>query len=99
MIDTEAPPRPISPALRTLGWVGLWLCSASLLPVLMLWSHFSTPHQSLLSLQPGTSLFWTMLGLDALFASLLTFLGPLLPRQMRRAAGEVLGRVLYLLGF
>ena len=73
MIDTELSPRPTSPALRTLGWVGLWLCSASLLPLLAVWTHAFSPQHPLRLMHPGTSLFWIMLGLYALFASLVTF--------------------------
>ncbi len=73
MIDTELPPRSTSPALRTLGWVGLWLCSASLLPLLIVWTHAFSPQRPLRLMQSGTSLFWMLLGLNILFASLLTF--------------------------
>ncbi len=73
MIDTEIPPRPISPAQRILGWVGLWLCTASLCPLLAVWAHSFSPHQPLRLPHSGTSLFWTMLGLDVLLASMMTF--------------------------
>jgi len=70
MIDTEAPPRPISPALRRLGWVGLWLSSALLFPLLAVWTHSFNPQRPLRLPHPGTSLFWGMIGTDVLFASL-----------------------------
>ncbi len=73
MINTETSPRPISPAQRILGWVGLWLCSTSLMPVLWLWSHSFTPHQPLRLPHPGTSFFWILLGLNVLVASLMTY--------------------------
>ena len=73
MIDTQSSPRPTSPAIRTLGWVGLWLCTASLPPLLDVWAHSFSPQRPLRLPHPGTSLFWTMLGLDILLASLMTF--------------------------
>lgn len=73
MIDTETPPRPTSPALRILGWVGLWLCSGSLIPVIWMWSHAFTPQKPLNLPHPGTYFFWPLLGLNTLLASLLTF--------------------------
>lgn len=73
MINTEASPRPTSPARRTLGWVGLWLCCACLVPILCLWTQSFTPHRPLRLPHPGTSFFWITLGLNILVASLMTF--------------------------
>lgn len=73
MIDSEAPPRPISPAQRILGWIGLWLCCACLMPVLWIWIQSFTPHTPRHLPRPSTSYFWILLGLSVLIASLLTY--------------------------
>ena len=73
MIDTETPPLSISPAQQKLGWVGLWLCCACLMPILLLWSQSFTPHKTPHLPHPGTSYFWILLGLNVLIASLLTY--------------------------
>jgi len=73
MIDSETSPRPISPAQRKLGWVGLWLCFACLMPVLSLWAQSFTPHKPLHLPHPGTSYFWILLGLNVLVGSLMTY--------------------------